>query len=55
MTVLCGWHELYFGAVLILHGDLIPGEPVSHGICPRCADLLRADIPFPPPPGEGCR
>jgi hypothetical protein len=39
MTVQCGW----CGKVMGEKAPLADRETVSHGICPRCQDLLRVE------------
>lgn len=41
MTILCAW----CGAVM--HGQLRTGEPVSHGICTDCDEVLRCQGGLP--------
>ncbi len=37
----CAWHPKYFGTELVIAA----GEgPVSHGICPKCAEIMKQGI-----------
>jgi len=54
MTTLCAWHSVYFPKEMIgyrahqisgkpLSRSLLNGEPVSHGLCKRCAKKFRQE------------
>lgn len=47
LPIMCGWHEKYFGHPLHMDGPLPTGEPgerISHGMCPACAERWKEEI-----------
>lgn len=46
-VIICAWHERYFDQPKVLSRKYVVGigaPIVSHGICPECAKIAKAEI-----------